>query len=131
MLLPLRGHRVDDNEHARSSTASGRGPLEDRQLVRAAALGDSAAWDTLVDTHCGFVWQLARARTTQQDEARAVVELVWCRLAQAVPHLDGTPLRGWLAEEVDGEVRHARLRAGRDPVSARAERRRQPRAGSG
>jgi DNA-directed RNA polymerase specialized sigma24 family protein len=96
--------------------------------VRAAALGDQQAWDRLVDKHSSVVWQQASGWTPQPDEARAVFELVWCRLAQVLPDLDGMALADWLAAQVHTEAGNARRRTGRAAGPVPHERRRQARA---
>ena len=72
-------------------TVAGRGPevlvstpARDRQLVRAAALGDGLAWDELVDAHGQLVWSVLHQSGLGRDEAVAAYELIWVRLAQCL-----------------------------------------------
>lgn len=109
--------------------SSGGKLLVDRQLVRAAALGDADAWDELVDVHAPALWAHVRGAGLGADEATAVCELVWVRLAQALPDLGGEPLSGWLHRTAATETEHAHVRAGRAAArpSWTRDRRRQPR----
>jgi hypothetical protein len=68
----------------------------DRQHVRAAALGDAAAWDRLVDGYAQPVWDTVRSVGLPRVAAEDVCRLVWRQLAQALPDLDGEPLHLWL-----------------------------------
>jgi hypothetical protein len=52
-------------------------------LTAAAATGDRAAWDQLVDIYAGAVWQLACAGAGPEP-AKAASELAWRRAVQAV-----------------------------------------------
>lgn len=119
---------MQDYTASRSSAQGGSTAVDDRQLVRSAALGDVAAWNRIVELHAARVWRLAVRGTSRQDEAVAVCRVVWCRLAQAVPDLGGEPLATWLDLATAVECHHSRLRT----RSARPhERRRHPRAWSG
>ena len=104
-------------------------PLVDRQLVRAAALGDADAWDELVEIHAPALWTHLRGTGLTAGEAGAVCELVWVRLVQTLPDHGGEPLSSWLHRTASTEAEHAHVRAGR--ASARPswtrDRRRQPR----
>jgi hypothetical protein len=120
---------VQDFQATRSA-APGRAarPADDRQLVRAAALGDLGAWDLIVERYAARVWGLAVHGTSRDDQAVAVCELVWRRLAQTVPHLGGEPLAAWLDLVTGVECHHARLRTRSERPH---DRRRHPRASSG
>jgi hypothetical protein len=52
-------------------------------LTAAAAAGDRAAWDELVDIYAAAVWELARAGVGP-ERAGAASELAWLRAVQAV-----------------------------------------------
>ena len=54
-------------------------------LVQAAADGDRAAWDALVDRYNGLVWSVARSHRLSPVDASDVVQTTWLRL---VEHLD-------------------------------------------
>ena len=59
--------------------------LTDRALVAAAAAGDSAAWETLVDRHVQSVWSTAIGRGLDPSQAAQVSAITWLR---CVDHLD-------------------------------------------
>lgn len=83
----------------------------DRQLVRAAALGDEAAWEALVDEHAQAVWDVARAAHLRTEEAAAVCEVVWRMLAAHLPATEGLPIAVWLRRTAASESHLAYLRA--------------------
>lgn len=101
---------------------------DDRQLLRAAALGDAGAWSRIVDLHAARVWELAVFGTSRSEEAVAVSELVWRRLAQTLPDLGGEPLATWLDLATAVECHHTRLRT---QSALPRDRRRHPRACEG
>jgi RNA polymerase sigma factor (sigma-70 family) len=81
------------------------------ELVRAAAAGDRAAWDAIVDRFQGLVWATARAHRLSQADAADVAQTTWLRL---VEHLDRIReperLGAWLATTARHEcLRHIRL----------------------
>lgn len=108
-------------------------PTRDRQLVRAAALGDEGAWDALVAVHGQLVWDVLRACGLGRGEAAAASELVWLRLAQGLTGLGGEPVTSWLHRVSVQESEHAHARAGRSTVYAawQRDRRRVARADCG
>jgi RNA polymerase sigma factor (sigma-70 family) len=81
--------------------------MELSQLVRSAAAGDQAAWETIVGLFSGLVWATARAHRLSRDDSVDVVQTTWLRL---VEHLDGIrepeKLGAWLATT----ARHESLR---------------------
>ena len=108
-------------------------PARDRQLVRAAALGDELAWASLVDAHGQLVWSVLHQNGLGRDEAVAAYELVWVRLAQSLAELNGEPVAGWLHRTAVSESEHAQARAGRNTAFAawQRDRRRVARADCG
>lgn len=108
-------------------------PTRDRQLVRAAALGDEAAWDELVATHAQYLWSALLQAGLERDEAVATCELVWVRLVQALPDLGGEPVTSWLGRTASQESEHVHARAGRTSLlqSWQRDRRRSAREGCG
>lgn len=88
-------------------------PARDRQLVRAAGLGDEVAWYDLVDAHGLLVWSVLHECGLSRSEAVAAYELVWMRLAQSLIELRGEPVTNWLHRRAVLESEHARARAGR------------------
>ena len=83
-------------------------PAGDRQLLRAAALGDESAWLRLVDAHAPEVWRDVLAAQLPAADAHAVSETVWHRLAESLPLSSSTPLSKWLREVTATEVERAR-----------------------
>jgi DNA-directed RNA polymerase specialized sigma24 family protein len=75
--------------------------------VRRASEGDSSAWAELVEAHLEAVWSLAVRLLPDPDDAAAVCETVWLRLAQDVTVADGERLATWLARAVWDEARRA------------------------
>lgn len=108
-------------------------PTRDRQLVRAAALGDELAWDSLVEAHGQLVWRVLHLCELGRDEAVAAYELIWVRLAQCLAELSGEPVTSWLHRTAVAESEHAHARAGRaTPFAAwQRDRRRVARADCG
>ena len=73
-------------------------PEEAGRLVRAAAAGDSAAWEAIVENFSGLVWAVARGYGLGPADVADVFQTTWLRL---VEHLDriASPERvgAWLA----------------------------------
>lgn len=79
----------------------------DGELVRRARVGDSTAWDALVDRLGSRVWAVARAHRLGKADAEDVFQVTWMRL---VTHIDGIrepeQVGAWLA----ATARHESLR---------------------
>jgi RNA polymerase sigma factor (sigma-70 family) len=60
-------------------------PVDPAAWVRAAAAGDAAAWNQLVNQYDGLVWAVARSFRLSSSDAADVVQTTWLRL---VEHLD-------------------------------------------
>lgn len=105
-------------------------PSGDRQLLRAAALGDSDAWAALVEEYAGTVWSACLRCGLRADEAAAVSQLVWLGLVDAIPHLD-VPLGTWLVATTTHEAQLALGRASDRPGAGRERDRRSTRRGVG
>ncbi len=68
------------------------------ELVRAAAEGDRAAWDGLVDRYNGLVWSVARSFRLASADASDVVQTTWLRLVEHLGSLqDPERVGAWLA----------------------------------
>jgi RNA polymerase sigma factor (sigma-70 family) len=69
-----------------------------RELVRRAAAGDRAAWESLVARYERLVWGVARSHRLGEADAADVCQTTWMRLLE---HLDDLrnpdALSGWLA----------------------------------
>jgi len=71
-------------------------PLID--TVRAAAAGDQAAWNAIVDRFQGLVWSTARAHRLSHADAAEVAQTTWLRLVENLDRIrDPERLGGWLA----------------------------------
>ena len=70
----------------------------DAELVRSAARGDAAAWHALVERHAGLVWSVAQGYGLTVDDAAAVSQATWRRLACHLRRMDDPSRVGdWLA----------------------------------
>ena len=79
-------------------------------LVRAAARGDSGAWQALVDHFGGLVWSIARANGLDRIDAADVVQTVWLRLVDNLHRLrEPDRVGGWLTST----ARHESIRVSR------------------
>jgi RNA polymerase sigma factor (sigma-70 family) len=86
--------------------------MEPAELVRAAAKGDQAAWNSIVERFGGLIWATVRAHRLSAGDSAEVVQTTWLRL---VEHLDRIReperLGGWLATTARNEclrqIRHA------------------------
>ena len=68
------------------------------ELVRAAAEGDQAAWNGLVDRYNGLVWSVARSHRLALADASDVVQTTWLRLVEHLGRLqDPERVGAWLA----------------------------------
>lgn len=76
-------------------------------LVSAAAAGDQAAWNALVQQFGGLVWHVARAHRLGDADAADVSQTVWLRLVESLPRLrEPAALPGWIVTT----ARHESLR---------------------
>ena len=92
------------------------------ELVRAAAAGDQAAWDSIVGRFSSLVWATARAHRLSRDDAADVAQTTWLRL---VEHLDRIrepeKLGGWLATTARHESLRVIRRGAREQPSDEAD----------
>jgi RNA polymerase sigma factor (sigma-70 family) len=81
------------------------------ELVRAAADGDQAAWDAIVDRFQGLVWATARAHRLSRDDAADVAQTTWLRLVESLDRIrEPERLGAWLVTTARREcLRHIRL----------------------
>jgi RNA polymerase sigma factor (sigma-70 family) len=88
------------------------------QLVRAAAGGDQAAWNRLVERFNGLVWSVARAHRLAGADASDVVQTTWLRLVENLDRLqDPERVGAWLATTARREcLRTLRLSARHVPT---------------
>jgi RNA polymerase sigma factor (sigma-70 family) len=78
------------------------------QLVRAAADGDQASWDRLVERYTALVWSVVRAHRLSGADAADAVQTTWLRAVEHLDRLrDPDSVGAWLATT----ARHESLRA--------------------
>jgi RNA polymerase sigma factor (sigma-70 family) len=76
-------------------------------LVRAAADGDTAAWQILVERFSGMVWAVARGHGLASADAEEVFQTTWLRLTEHIGRINEPDrVGGWLATT----ARHEALR---------------------
>jgi RNA polymerase sigma factor (sigma-70 family) len=92
------------------------------QLVHAAAAGDEAAWNELVERFQGLVWATARSFRLSRADAADVAQTTWLRLVENLDRIrDPERLGAWLATTARREaLRHLRLH-GRELSTDEAE----------
>src|SRR4051812_47572179 len=83
---------------SRERLVRSRDMSEVAELVRAAAAGDHAAWNGLVDRYNGLVWSVARSHRLSSADASDVVQTTWLRLVENLGRLqDPERVGAWLA----------------------------------
>ena len=86
-------------------------------LVSAAAEGDEAAWNRLVERFAGLVWHVARSHRLADSDASDVSQTVWLRLVESLPRLrEPAAVGGWLATTTRNECLRVLRRSGREVV---------------
>src|SRR5258705_49296 len=92
------------------------------ELVRAAAEGDQAAWNGLVDRYNGLVWSVARSHRLAMADASDVVQTTWLRLVEHLGRLqDPERVGAWLATTARREALRALRHSARQVPTAEAE----------
>jgi RNA polymerase sigma factor (sigma-70 family) len=67
-------------------------------VVRRAAAGDSAAWNTIVDEFSNLLWAVATGFRLGRADAAEVVQTTWVRLVENLDRIkQPEALPGWLA----------------------------------
>jgi RNA polymerase sigma-70 factor (ECF subfamily) len=70
---------------------------DDEWLAVRCQLGESAAFDELVERWHAPLWHYARRLTNDDEAAADVVQEVWVRVVRGLPRLrDGARLRAWI-----------------------------------
>jgi len=96
-------HWVDTLSRADDQVGAGKGMDVDtdastQALLTAAAEGDQAAWDRLVDRFSRLVWSVARGFRLSDADAADVCQTTWLRLVEHLQTInDPERLAGWLA----------------------------------
>jgi RNA polymerase sigma factor (sigma-70 family) len=109
--------RGADNHAAPSALAGGYfatvpvkedGTLDLACLVRAAAAGDKAAWERLVDQFSRLLWAMTRDFKLSESDAADVVQATWLRLLEHIHRIEYPERIGsWLATTARHEcLRH-------------------------
>ncbi|MEW6153720.1 MAG: sigma-70 family RNA polymerase sigma factor [Actinomycetota bacterium] len=84
-------------------------------LVKAAADGDTAAWDELVEKYARLIWAIARSHGLSVADADDVMQTTWLRLAEHLVKLrDPERIGAWLAVTARNESLRLARRARRD-----------------
>src|SRR5436190_13431579 len=91
-------------------------------VVRAAAAGDQAAWNELIERFQGLVWATARSFRLSRADAADVAQTTWLRLVENLDRIrEPEHLGAWLATTARREaLRHLRLH-GRELASDEAD----------
>ncbi len=84
------------------------GTLDLAWLVRAAAAGDRAAWERLVDQFSRLLWAMTRDFKLAESDAADVVQATWLRLLEHIDRIEYPERIGsWLATTARHEcLRH-------------------------
>jgi len=73
-------------------------------LLAAAAAGDSAAWNAIVEQYNGLLWSIARGYRMSTADSADAVQTTWLRLVEHLDRIDDpSRLPGWLATTVRRE----------------------------
>lgn len=88
--------------------------MEETELIRRAAQGDEAAYETLVQAYQEAVFRLAYLFTGDAAEAQDVAQEAFIAAYRALPRFDLTrPLRPWLLQITANTARNHRRSIGR------------------
>jgi RNA polymerase sigma factor (sigma-70 family) len=80
--------------------------------VRAAAAGDSHAWEQLIDRYQSLLWSICRSYRLNAEDSADVVQLTWLRLLDNLERIrDPRRLAGWLATTCRRECLAVRRRS--------------------
>lgn len=92
------------------------GPDDDVEaLVKAAADGDTRAYEALVQRYSGLVWATARAYGLGAEDAADVSQFVWIRLVQNLGRIkEPAKLGGWLCTVTRNESFRVLRKRGRE-----------------
>lgn len=107
-------YRSEGSLLARLSGSTG-GDVDTTALLEAAARGDQAAWDALVDRYASLLWSIARAHRLADADAADVVQTTWLKLVENLGRIkDPERLPGWLATTARHECLRQIRRADRE-----------------
>ena len=68
----------------------------DQELVRRVQRGDSAAFDALVERHCGALFAYIRGMVASHEEAEDLYQETWTRVIRHGASFKGGTVRGWI-----------------------------------
>lgn len=92
------------------------------EVVRAAAGGDSRAWESLVDAHVGLIWAIARNHGLGHSDAGDVSQTTWLRLVENIDRIDDPSRIGpWLATTARRECLRILARSSKQVLVAESE----------
>jgi RNA polymerase sigma factor (sigma-70 family) len=87
-------------------------------LVRRAADGDRAAWETLVDRYTNLLWSIARSHRLGTETAADVVQTSWLRLLENLGRIkEPERLGAWLATTARHECLRVLRRTQREELT--------------
>jgi RNA polymerase sigma factor (sigma-70 family) len=98
----------------RESPAHPRAAAPNAHIVLAAARGDEASWQRLVERYSSLLWAVTRAHNLKSNDAADVVQTTWLRLIEHLPNIknpDG--IGAWLATTARRECLQSLRRAAR------------------
>jgi len=83
--------------------------------LAAAAAGDRASWDYIIERFTGLVWSVARSYRLSTEDAADVVQTTWLRLLDNLDRIeDPQRLGSWLATTARHESLHSLRRSKRE-----------------
>jgi RNA polymerase sigma factor (sigma-70 family) len=86
------------------ATLTGPSPDTVAETVRAAAAGDAAAWERLMDAYGRLIWSITRDFKLGESDASDVVQTTWLRLVEHVGRLEHPErVAAWLATTARNE----------------------------
>lgn len=92
----MAGH--DHPRRPQGGGAPGSAHAEVAALLRAAADGDQAAWNRLVERFTDLLWAIGRSYRLNPADTADVVQMTWLKLLDHVDSIqDPARLPGWLA----------------------------------
>ena len=85
------------------------------KLLRAAAAGDTAAWDELVAAYTNLLWSVTRGHRLRDADAADAVQMTWLRLVENLDRIrDPERLGAWLATTARRECLRTLARSRRE-----------------
>jgi len=98
----------------RESAAHPHAAAPKAHIVLAAARGDEASWQQLVDRYSSLLWAVTRAHHLSGNDAADVVQTTWLRLIEHLPNIKNPDGIGtWLATTARRECLRTLRRAAR------------------